>query len=173
MKILVGLDGSAFSEAVLPVVAGLASHSDVQVELVTVIDEDGITAWITPPASPVDAMGRVDEYSGLTLARERKGPVPVETSTQMAERVQREAREYLERVAKKQLPRGAQVKVLTDGSPAEALVKLARTDKAGLIALATHGRTGLARLALGSVATKVLASGVAPVLLVRPKGLKS
>jgi nucleotide-binding universal stress UspA family protein len=173
MKILVGLDGSAFSEAVLPAVAGLASHSDVQVELVTVIDEDGVRAWITPPASPVDQMQRVDEYSGLTLSRERKAPVPVETSTQTSERVQREAREYLERVAKKQLPRGAQVKVITNGNPAEELVKLARKDKADLIAMATHGRTGLARLALGSVATKVLASGAAPVLLVRPKGLKS
>jgi nucleotide-binding universal stress UspA family protein len=41
-----------------------------------------------------------------------------------------------------------------------------------LIMMATHGHTGLARLAFGSVASRVVASGVCPVLLVRPDKLK-
>jgi nucleotide-binding universal stress UspA family protein len=49
-----------------------------------------------------------------------------------------------------------------------ATVLIGRSEKPDLIVMATHGRSGIARLVLGSVADKVVHSGAAPVLLVRP-----
>lgn len=53
------------------------------------------------------------------------------------------------------------------GDPAERIAERARTGKPDLIVLGSHGRGHLASLVMGSVATKVLATTKAPVLLVR------
>jgi nucleotide-binding universal stress UspA family protein len=55
------------------------------------------------------------------------------------------------------------------GQPAEEIIAYARDIKADLIAMCTHGRSGIARWAYGSVADKVLRSAACPVLLVRAK----
>jgi nucleotide-binding universal stress UspA family protein len=70
-------------------------------------------------------------------------------------------------------PDGAGVNrdVLHGGDFAHAIVDYARGVPASLIAMATHGRTGLARLALGSVTSGVVHDAPCPVLVVRPKGL--
>ena len=54
------------------------------------------------------------------------------------------------------------------GKADEAIVERAATDKGTLIAMATHGRSGLNRFLLGSVAEKVLRGTVNPLLLIRP-----
>lgn len=56
---------------------------------------------------------------------------------------------------------------LVEGAPAEAIVRVARRDRAGLIVIGTHGRSGLGRLFMGSVAERVLALARCPVLTVR------
>ena len=56
------------------------------------------------------------------------------------------------------------------GSPAEAIIESALPEKDSLIAMATHGRSGLNRWLLGSVAEKVLRGAANPLLLVRAKG---
>jgi nucleotide-binding universal stress UspA family protein len=56
------------------------------------------------------------------------------------------------------------------GAPAEEIVAAAAEAGADLIVMATHGRAGLTRAFLGSVAERVLASSPVPVLLVRPGG---
>ena len=53
------------------------------------------------------------------------------------------------------------------GSPAEAIIESALPEKDSLIAMATHGRSGLNRWLLGSVAEKVLRGAANPLLLVR------
>jgi nucleotide-binding universal stress UspA family protein len=57
--------------------------------------------------------------------------------------------------------------VLLDGSPVRQIVGLARTRRASLITMGTHGRSGLRRLLLGSVAAGVAATAPCPVLTVR------
>ena len=52
--------------------------------------------------------------------------------------------------------------------PAEQILNHAREEEVDLIAMATHGRTGLARLLMGSVAHNLLQARVAPLMLVRP-----
>ncbi len=54
------------------------------------------------------------------------------------------------------------------GKPAEVIIDMAAQDRNTLIAMATHGRSGMQRWVLGSVAHKVLQATVNPLLLVRP-----
>jgi universal stress protein A len=53
------------------------------------------------------------------------------------------------------------------GSPYEVIVRAARSKRADVLVMGTHGRTGLPRFLLGSVATRVLATAPCPVLTVR------
>ena len=59
--------------------------------------------------------------------------------------------------------------VVVEDQPAVAILQEAQKEDADLIALATHGRRGLSRFFLGSIADKVMRGGRLPVLLVRPK----
>jgi nucleotide-binding universal stress UspA family protein len=56
------------------------------------------------------------------------------------------------------------------GSPAAAIVEAAEFRKVGLIVMTTHGRSGLGRLILGSVAQSVLRGTATPILLLRAEG---
>jgi universal stress protein A len=57
--------------------------------------------------------------------------------------------------------------LLLTGSPHEALNRAARRHRADLLVLGTHGRTGLARFFVGSVASRVVATAPCPVLTIR------
>ena len=56
--------------------------------------------------------------------------------------------------------------LLLDGAPADAIIAAARRQRADMIVVGTHGRTGLARMFLGSVASRVVAGASCPVLTV-------
>jgi nucleotide-binding universal stress UspA family protein len=64
-------------------------------------------------------------------------------------------------------PCGAAV---VEGSPKAGIVNYARQHKIDLIILATHGRTGLPHIFMGSVAETVVRAAPCPVLIVRPEG---
>jgi len=59
--------------------------------------------------------------------------------------------------------------VIREGVADEQIVRAARAKKADVIVIGTHGRTGLARLFLGSVASRVVTAAPCPVLTVRGK----
>ena len=59
---------------------------------------------------------------------------------------------------------------LVKGAPAEVIVRVARREGADLIVIGTHGRSGLGRLFMGSVAARVLGTAKCPVLTVRGRG---
>ncbi len=64
--------------------------------------------------------------------------------------------------------RGVKVVGLTaDGSPAQQIVRVARSKRSDLVIIGTHGRTGLAKFFLGSVAGRVVSTAHCPVLTVR------
>lgn len=56
------------------------------------------------------------------------------------------------------------------GDPASEVLRIAKRRRVNLIVMATHGRKGLNRLILGSVAERVVREAVCPVLTVKPKG---
>jgi nucleotide-binding universal stress UspA family protein len=93
-------------------------------------------------------------------------------ATEEQVRVVGEAQEYLAAVAA-YLARQGFHKVKTAvwyGSPASAIVEAALVEKADLIVMTTHGRSGLGRLILGSVAEAVVRGTSTPILLLRAAG---
>jgi nucleotide-binding universal stress UspA family protein len=86
------------------------------------------------------------------------------TKIEAAER--RAAEAHLRDTAARLASLGVRVRSLVEtGPPAESILDAARRERASLIAMSTHGRTGLARWALGSVAEKVVRASDVPVLL--------
>jgi len=61
------------------------------------------------------------------------------------------------------------VKAIAEGSPFLEIIRYAKTHEIDLIVMATHGRTGVAHLLMGSVAENVVRQAPCPVLTVRPK----
>jgi nucleotide-binding universal stress UspA family protein len=88
------------------------------------------------------------------------------------ERQEAEARAYLDRVAEQLKNQGLEVRthVVFGQHPASAILDTAQRLAVDGIALATHGRRGLPRLLLGSVADKVLRGASVPVLVHHPLG---
>jgi nucleotide-binding universal stress UspA family protein len=78
---------------------------------------------------------------------------------------------YLREVAERLQQRVANVgtEIATHAQPARAIAQAISATGADVVAIATHGRGGVARWALGSVADKVIRSGDVPVLVVRPR----
>jgi nucleotide-binding universal stress UspA family protein len=75
---------------------------------------------------------------------------------------------YLQGVADRLGEQGVRARTVADSGPAaEAILRAAQSERATLIALSTHGRTGAARVVMGSVAEQVLRGSPVPVLAVR------
>jgi universal stress protein A len=62
------------------------------------------------------------------------------------------------------------IRALVEGSPKVEIIQYARKQNIDLIVLATHGRTGLTHVIMGSVAEAVVRTAPCPVLTVRPEG---
>ena len=112
------------------------------------------------------------ESSGAKLLLMRAAEahrLPGVDPTEAQIRVVREAEDYLARVGDRLAALG-QTNVETSvwyGPAAYAIVEATRLNKVGLIAMTTHGRSGLGRLILGSVAESVLRGTTTPILLIR------
>jgi nucleotide-binding universal stress UspA family protein len=166
-RVLVTLDGSSFSEAVLPEAVRLLRGTDAEVHLLTVAEAPRATA-ARPEGEPLTV--GVPAPGGVV--RMRAAPT-VETKAQAIGRITDELREFL--IAQAVPLERVSIRYHTAvrfGGPAEEILRYAEKGNVDLIMMATHGHTGLARLVFGSVASRVVASGVRPVLLVRPDGLK-
>jgi nucleotide-binding universal stress UspA family protein len=108
----------------------------------------------------------------LHLLRVVEPPDDARQATMALGPAQAEAEQYLQAQADTVRSSGDRVTtVVRTGPPAGEIVIAAREAGADLIALATHGRGGVARLTLGSVATTTLQRADVPLLLVRPLAL--
>jgi nucleotide-binding universal stress UspA family protein len=144
-KILVCLDGSDLAEEILPYAAEIARRFQSKLVLLEVT---------TAPSALVEPM--TGYYT--------------QTSSSKILRSEDEASTYLEGIADQLQERGLDVDFLTlPGSPGPAIVDYADENGFDLIALGTHGRSGLRRLVLGSVADYVLKESGLPVLARRPR----
>lgn len=142
-RILVPLDGSDRAEQVLPPAVSIARALDTEIVLFRV------------PIAHVSGSYASDWY------------VPLEWTFESANHI---AEEYLSRVADDLQAQGVRVTSATRmGDVAGAILEYAEGKQIDLIAMCTHGRTGLARWALGSVADRVLRARSTPLLLVRAR----
>jgi nucleotide-binding universal stress UspA family protein len=84
--------------------------------------------------------------------------------------IEQEATTYLDGVTEKLRAAGVEriTSIPIDGDAAEVIIDLAQKTPKSLIAMCTHGRSGVGRWVLGSVAEKVIQYSRDPVLLVRP-----
>jgi nucleotide-binding universal stress UspA family protein len=105
----------------------------------------------------------------LLLRAAETRALPIADPTDAQRRVVREADEYLAGIQDR-LRRQGVTKVETSvwyGPAPDAIVDAARFCKADLIVMSTHGRSGVGRLVLGSVAERVLRTTSTPILLIR------
>jgi len=158
-KILIPLDGSKLAEGVLPYVEELARRFQSEVTLIQVVAPLSKLVAETVPASlePTGAGAAVGlEAAAEAVKAEREG-----------------ARAYLEGVAERLKAGGITVQVeVVEGMAGDAVVDYAHHHELDLIAMSTHGRSGLGRLVYGSVADHVLRHAGAPVLLIRSKSAR-
>jgi nucleotide-binding universal stress UspA family protein len=139
-RALVPLDGSSMAERIFPFILQIAGPLDLEVVLVRVM----------PPISPY-------AIEGSTYF----------TVDDIAARLA-EAQEYLAPLAADLRGRG--VRATTDarhGEPVREIVAAAREHGADMIAMTTHGRSGVSRLLFGSVAEAVLREAEIPVLMMK------
>ncbi len=81
-----------------------------------------------------------------------------------------QAQEHLDRLVAKAKKAGVRAKgLLMEGLPHEQITRAARSKRVDLVVIGTHGRTGLAKFFLGSVAGRVVSIAPCPVLTVRGK----
>jgi nucleotide-binding universal stress UspA family protein len=103
----------------------------------------------------------------LVTAVQQVGVWDAALTLQVLDREDASAVEYLTEQAGKVA--GKQRSRVLRGDPAEAILRAAGEESADLIAISTHGRSGLARWLFGSTATKLLEAATVPVLFLRPK----
>lgn len=142
-RILVPLDGSELAEQMLPYARIIGKRLQAQVELLQVFD----------PVSPSLA----DPSHGLYL-------------DQIATSFRNQTQDYLEGVALSLRSDGLKVSsIVHEGNPASHIVSEAEREPATLIAMSTHGRSGISRWMLGSITDKVLYATTTPLLIIRPQ----
>ena len=140
-KVIVPLDGSELSEQALPFCELVARSMSVPIDLVEAYD-------ILPPAVH-------DRHTSQVI------------SEMLSDALQRSGT-YLASIQESLEATGNAASVSTlYGAPADAIVALASADPDALVVMSTHGRGGIARWALGSVADKVLHTVSNPMLIVR------
>lgn len=89
--------------------------------------------------------------------------------TEAQARVVKAARQYLEKIREQLAAKNVEVEIHTPhGNAAENILNVGKQNQVELIAMSTHGRSGLGRWLIGSVADKVVRHSEIPVLLLRP-----
>ena len=145
-RILVPLDGSRLAEQALPFAMTLADALDSRLFIIRVID---IPAIVTPAMYP--------EIAPVQMVEIR------DQAREDAETFLQDKRDDLSR-------KGFDVEsVLVEGSPAEQVIQYTEKANIDLVVMSTHGRSGLSRWALGSVADRIVRHGHCPVMLIRAR----
>jgi nucleotide-binding universal stress UspA family protein len=143
-RILVPLDGSERAEAELPLAMDLARLYDRELLLVRAA---------TPPAYVTGTEMYIQSVDYAIAYRQ-------------------ESERYLEEIAARVRSAGLRVRTLVLAGPPEAeLIALLATAPIGLVILSTHGRTGAARLLLGSVARHLIYHATTPLIVLPPRYL--
>ncbi len=148
-RILVPVDGSVLAEAALPHAIAMARRFGATIEL---------TRSYTPPASLLAA----------SAASAMPGTGPILDAGPFIAAARDEAEVYLAALAARIRREGVTVEQRRlDGSAGESIAMESLRAEVDLIVMTTHGRGGLGRLVLGSVADHVLRHADCPVLLIR------
>ena len=148
-KIVVPLDGSEIGESALPYVEDLVSKlsTEAKVEVILLRVLSKLTQPITAGSAHVEVPFTKEEVN------QRK----------------KQALDYLNKVGEGLRSKGATVTAeVRTGNASEVIVQVAEEANVNMIAMSTHGRTGLSRWAFGSITDKVLRlEGKIPITMVK------
>lgn len=148
-RVLVPLDGSEIGEAALPYATEIASKLGMEMVLFECV----------PLAYHLYSSGEI--VSQIPYTQQEMEPLLAGAKT------------YLERVAEQAKAKNIKYRIeVRSGAPAEAIVKASDELAVDLVAMSTHGRSGLSRWVFGSVAEHVLEGGSTPLLLIRAPGAR-
>jgi nucleotide-binding universal stress UspA family protein len=148
-KILIPLDGSSLAERVLPTVERLAHAHQCEVLLVRVV-------------VPVEVVLSGSGYMDVTITAELRTAGL------------HEAQVYLDAKCGELRGVGLQMRAMVvEGMPGASILAMAENESVDLIAMTTHGRSGLSRLLQGSVAEQVMHTAPCPVLLISARSLRA
>jgi len=152
-KILLPLDGTPLAEQIIEPALDLAGLLGARVTLLRVIKPPILPAYIPEGVTLGDLTGSV-----------------LDQAEAQHKHLREEATAYLNAVAERLRTRalGVEAHVVVEEQAAVGVLCEARACNADLIALETHGRRGLSRLLLGSIADKVIRASHVPVLVHRP-----
>jgi len=150
-KVIVCLDGSSLAEQILPYVTEGALRFNTKVVLVQVLDVPSTLVWIEGTAPDTDIV------------------------TEESHKEEEAAKNYLESIAMSLRERGLDVEsvVLHRISADEAILDYAEEHNVDIVAMTTHGRSGLLRAVLGSVADSVVRKSGLPVMVISPRDTKT
>jgi nucleotide-binding universal stress UspA family protein len=149
-RILVPHDGSSFAERVIPHVTELAQRFNAELILFEVI-----------PA-PNPALYAADAEAGIAA------DLAVQEIEEAQDELRVSGQARLESLVSSLAAQGIRASYnVVDGDPAHEINAFARANQIDLIAMTSHGRTGLVRAILGSVSDLVLREATTPVLIVR------
>ena len=150
-RVLAPLDTSERAERILPHLESLSSIKQGHVVLLHVVEP---AVFMPAPPGAMAAPG-----AGAGTAYE-----------DVIERMRTSAEEYLSKIQSRLEERGIPSEIVIDiGSVVERIIHTAEEKQVDLIAIASHGRTGLSRVFFGSVAAGVLHRSEVPLLLVRSR----
>jgi nucleotide-binding universal stress UspA family protein len=169
MKILATVDGSGLSAEILPFVQKLAAESHSSTVLLTVATHAGQGAYKGYlPAVPDSSAGNPTGSAEVLPAREGHA---IQTHEQALDSAYDEAFTHLTELCGPLKVAGMDIEpqVVVSEDIVGTILGIARKEGVDLIAMATHGRTGLRAIVQGSVANEVVRSGEFPVILIRPK----
>jgi len=145
-KILVPTDLSELSIAAVDYAASLAEKYDARIYMLYVIE-----------GQPSNGLPQVDGHSEVAQAASWE-----EGKKELHRLVQRKVKEI-----------GDVIEVVRAGKAQTEICRFAKEEGVDLIVMATHGRTGLAHVVMGSVAERVVRTSVVPVMTVKPAGFQS
>jgi nucleotide-binding universal stress UspA family protein len=153
-KIMVPMDGSDLAECVIPhVTAIISAFKSKEVILVRVVN---------PVMLPVSVPAQ-DDFGFTEKNRHQLG-----ASRKKAAEV------YLKKMADSMDIPGTIINfILLEGNPANMLADYANENEVDLIVIASHGRSGVSRWVMGSVAERIVRTSCVPVLMVRAPGCES
>jgi nucleotide-binding universal stress UspA family protein len=167
-RLIVPLDQSKFSESALPLARGLASQLGVPVTLLSVVDAPGSLLRAQNETREVVAAGsgndRVDPVMSSSPASAGP-PISQKDLDKLGEKVI-QAEQYLRRVAGTFPDTTVETEVVY-GEPADRILTFAETREDPAIVMASHGRSGISRMLLGSVTARLVQSTHLPVFVVR------
>lgn len=168
--VLVPLDGSLHSHAILDRLDRVIGPGEARVVMLTVAEPSAVVVG-AGAAQNMDPLAIVGSFAPATVSSVSRGGWEKKGEYAYRE-AQKQLKGYLEKKAEVLRARGYEVETEVGfGNAADTIIDYARANDVDAIAMTTHGRTGLARIVFGSVAAKVLQSGVAPVILFRPPRL--